>query len=90
MCLVPRLNEFEDQDQRSKVKVTRGKRNVSALSAACMPFMFGKTSLASSFHCCIETEKLLKSHRQSCTYTVKVTTYISEMVRDRDIVITDQ
>jgi len=35
---------------RSKVKVTRDKkRHFSALSAACMQFMFGKTSSASCF-----------------------------------------
>jgi len=50
MCLVPRSDEFEGQGQRSKVKVTRDKKTVlSVLSAACVRFMSGKTSLASSF-----------------------------------------
>ena len=49
-CLVPRSDEFEGQvlkvkGQRSK---SPGKRHFSALSAACVRFMFGKTSLASS------------------------------------------
>ena len=35
--------------QRSKVKVTRAKRHLSDLSAACVRFMYGKTSLASSY-----------------------------------------
>ena len=48
-CLVPRSGEFEGQGQRSKVKVTRDKNGIfSAISAACVQFMFGKTSLASS------------------------------------------
>jgi len=49
MCFIPRLVEFECQGQISKVKVTRDKKqHFSALSAACVRFMFGKTSLASS------------------------------------------
>jgi len=44
-CLVPRSDEFEGQCQRSKVKVTRDKRrHILALLAACMRFVFGKTS----------------------------------------------
>ena len=47
--LVPRSDKFEGQGQRSKVKVTRDKKqHFSALLAACVRFMFGKTSLASS------------------------------------------
>ena len=51
MCLVPCLDELEDQGQRSRsmAEVTMDKkRHFSALSAACVWFMFGKTSLASS------------------------------------------
>ena len=47
MCLVPRSDKFECQGQRSRSLGT--KRHSSALSAACVRFMFGKTSLASSF-----------------------------------------
>ena len=39
------LDEFEGQGQRS----SGTKRHFSALWAACVRFMFGKTSLASSF-----------------------------------------
>ena len=47
-CLVPPSGEFEDKDQRSEAKVTRDKKwHFSALSAACVRFMSGKTSLAS-------------------------------------------
>jgi len=42
--LVPRSDEFEDQGQQGQ------KGHFSALSAACARFVFGKTSLASSFH----------------------------------------
>jgi len=36
---------------KGKLKVTRDKNGIfSALSAACVQFMFGKTSLASSFN----------------------------------------
>jgi len=42
-CLVPCWDEFEDQGQRSMIKVTRDKTAFSALSAACVRFMFGKT-----------------------------------------------
>jgi len=51
MYLVTCSNKFEGQGQgqRSKVRVIRDKkRHFSALSADCMRFMFGKTSLASS------------------------------------------
>ena len=49
-CLVPRSDEFEGQGQRSKANVTRDKKlHISALSAACVQFMFGKISLACSF-----------------------------------------
>jgi len=44
-----RSDEFEGRGQRSKVKVTGTKTAFSALTAACVRFMFGKTSLASSF-----------------------------------------
>ena len=40
-------DEFEGQGQRSRSPGI--KRHFSALSVACMQFMFGKTSLASSF-----------------------------------------
>ena len=47
--MLPRSDEFEVQDHQ------RQKRHFSALSAACVRFVFGKTSLASSFavfcHC---------------------------------------
>jgi len=43
----PCSDEFEGQGQRSKAKVTRDKKqHFSALSTACVWFMFGKTSLA--------------------------------------------
>ena len=45
-CLVPRSDEFEGQGQRSP---GTKKWHFSALSVACVWFMFGKTSLASSF-----------------------------------------
>jgi len=48
-CLVPRSDEFEGHGQRSKVKVTRDKNGIFGPSAACVRFMFGKKSLASSF-----------------------------------------
>ena len=49
-CLVPSSDDFECQGQRSKVKVTRDKKqHFSALSVACVWIMFGKTSLASSY-----------------------------------------
>ena len=48
-CLIPRSEEFECQGQRSKVKVTRDKkRHFSALSAACVQFVFGKIFSPSS------------------------------------------
>ena len=48
-CLVPQSEKFEGQGQRSKIKVTMGKkRHFSALSVAFV--RFGKTSLASSFN----------------------------------------
>jgi len=34
----------------SKVKVARDKNGILALSAACVRFMFGKTSSASSYY----------------------------------------
>jgi len=46
-CLVPRSDEFECQGQRSRSPGTKN-RHFSAISAACVQFMFGKTSLASS------------------------------------------
>jgi len=47
--LVPHLDEFEGQGERSKIKVTRDKkRHFSAPLVGCVRFMFGKTSLASS------------------------------------------
>jgi len=49
-CFFSRLDEFEGQSQRPKVKVTRDKKqHLSALLMTCVRFMFGKTSLASSF-----------------------------------------
>ena len=42
-CLVGRSDEFEGQGQRSRSPGT--KTAFSAISAACMRFMFGKTSL---------------------------------------------
>jgi len=42
-CLVPRSDEFEGQGHKVQ------KRHFLALSAACVHFMFGKTSLTSSF-----------------------------------------
>jgi len=45
-CLIPGLNEFEGQGQRSRSPGT--KTAFSALLAVCVRFMFGKTSLASS------------------------------------------
>jgi len=53
-CLVPRLDDFEDQGQKSKVKVTMGKKlHFLAFLPAYVRFMFGKTSLSSSllFRC---------------------------------------
>jgi len=51
-CLDPRLDKFEGQGQMSKVKVIRyKKRHFSALSAACVRFVFGTTSVASSCMC---------------------------------------
>jgi len=48
MCLVPSWDEFEDQGQRSKVKVTMDKNGILAISAA-LQFRLGKHfSLASS------------------------------------------
>jgi len=48
---VHRSDEFECQRERLKVKVTRDKnRHFSALSAACVRLVFGKTSLASSLY----------------------------------------
>ena len=47
-CLVSCSDEFESQRSRSQGQ----KRHFLALSAACMRFMFGKTSLASSHHHC--------------------------------------
>jgi len=47
MFMVPPLDEFEDQCQKSRSQGT--KTAFSALSAACVRFMFGKTSLASSY-----------------------------------------
>ena len=45
-----RVDEFEGQGERSKVKVTRYKKTAFFdLSAACVRFVFGKTSLASTF-----------------------------------------
>jgi len=40
VLLVPRSDEFEGQGQRSKVKVARLKTVLSAVSAACVRFMF--------------------------------------------------
>jgi len=48
--LVPRSDEFEGQGQRSTVKVTGAKNHFSALWAICVRFMFGETSLASSWN----------------------------------------
>ena len=45
-CLLPHSDEFEGQGQRSRSPGT--KNAFSALSAACMQFVFGKTSLAST------------------------------------------
>ena len=48
-CLVPRSDEFEALKVKVKGQGLRGqKRHVSALSAACVRFMFGKISLTSS------------------------------------------
>jgi len=49
-CLVPRSDEFEDQGQMSKVKVTRDKKRhfMPFRRPACV-WMFCKTSLACSF-----------------------------------------
>ena len=44
-CLVPRLDELEGQGQGNHGQ----KWHFFGLSAACVWFMFGKTSLASSF-----------------------------------------
>ena len=45
-CLVPHLDMFEGQGQRSRLPGQ--KQHFLALLAACMWFVFGKTSLASS------------------------------------------
>jgi len=48
--LAPRSDTFEGQGQRSKVNVTKDKNGIfSALSAACVRLMFGKTSLAAGY-----------------------------------------
>jgi len=44
--LVPRSDELEGQ--KSEVKVTGTKDSILAPSAACVQFLFGKTSLAFS------------------------------------------
>jgi len=49
-CLVSRSDEF--QGQRSRSPGTK-KRHFSAISAACVRFVFGKTSLASSIIFCV-------------------------------------
>jgi len=46
MCLISHLDEFEGQGQRSRSPGT--KTAFSALLAACMQFVFSKTTLASS------------------------------------------
>ena len=61
--LVPRSYEFEDQGQRSRPPGT--KTAFSALSAACVRFMFGKTSLASSLTI-LGTAKPHRHHRVAC------------------------
>ena len=49
-CLDPRSDELECQGQMSKVKVTMVKKwHCLALLAACVRFMFGKTSLTLVF-----------------------------------------
>jgi len=48
MCLIHRLEEFEGQGQRSRSLGTN-KLHFSALKAACVRFMFGKSTLASGF-----------------------------------------
>jgi len=47
-CLVPRSDEFEGQGHGQR---WRSPGTKMAFSAACMRFMFGKTPLASSWHC---------------------------------------
>jgi len=49
--LVPLLDEFEGQGQKSKVEVTRDKNGIVRpfRRPACVRFMSGKTSLASSY-----------------------------------------
>jgi len=44
-CVVPRLDKFEGHCERPRSPGT--KQHFSALLAACVRFMFGKTSLAS-------------------------------------------
>jgi len=46
-CLAPRSDELEGQGHRSRSSWT--KRHFSALSTACVRFMFAKTFVASSF-----------------------------------------
>jgi len=49
--LVPRSDEFKGQGQMSRSLGTK-QRHFPALSAACVRFMFGKASLASSSYYC--------------------------------------
>jgi len=48
-CLVLCSDDFEGQGQRSEVKVTRDKTAFFGPFSGCVRFVFGKTSLASSF-----------------------------------------
>jgi len=59
LCSVPRsYNKFEDQCQRSRSPKT--KTAFSALSATCVRFVFGKTSLAPSLTFCLGRSGLRK------------------------------
>jgi len=85
-CLVPLSNEFEGQCQRSRSPGT--KRHFSALLAACVWFVSGKTSLLSSsylsVHCC--------THRTTTTTTIlqpfSGTTQVSRCTHRRALLIT--
>jgi len=63
MCLVPHSDKLEGSRLRSQTK----KRHFSTLSAACMQFVFGKTSLAAS--CCFCVFMM----RDTVKYTYKPT-----------------
>jgi len=84
-CLAPRMDEFEDQGQRSKLLGT--KTAFLAISAVWVGFMFGKTSLASSIDPLLPVPStfLIMATNKLCSTVGKTKTVHKECTKDHSL-----